>query len=113
MPALAPAFFISRVGHYGTTAPESPHCHWLTWPRVGPQSWCVMKSAFPVRLITAVFLASAIGAAVAQDASPGKAPVREARHELAQNILRLLPADSVTEHSIATPQGKLDYTATA
>ncbi len=28
-------------------------------------------------------------------------------------VLSLLPADSVTQHSIATPTGKLDYTATA
>jgi carboxypeptidase C (cathepsin A) len=28
-------------------------------------------------------------------------------------VLSLLPADSVTQHSIATPAGKLDYTATA
>src|SRR5262245_36459375 len=30
-----------------------------------------------------------------------------------QSVLRLLPADAVTEHSIDTPSGKLDYTATA
>src|SRR5262245_30940085 len=30
-----------------------------------------------------------------------------------QSVLRLLPADAVTEHSIETPSGKLDYTATA
>ena len=36
------------------------------------------------------------------------------QHEPAgKGILRLLPADSVTEHSIDTPQGKLAYTATA
>ena len=28
-------------------------------------------------------------------------------------MLRLLPADAVTEHSIDTPRGKLSYTATA
>ena len=28
-------------------------------------------------------------------------------------MLRLLPADAVSEHSIDTPQGKLTYTATA
>jgi len=31
----------------------------------------------------------------------------------AKGLLRLLPEDSVTEHSIDTPQGKLAYTATA
>ncbi len=30
-----------------------------------------------------------------------------------KGVLRLLPADSVTEHSIDTPEGKLTYTATA
>ena len=30
-----------------------------------------------------------------------------------KGVLRLLPADSITEHSLDTPQGKLTYTATA
>lgn len=72
-----------------------------------------MKSAFLVRLVTAIFLAGVIGAAMAQEASSGKAPEKETRRDPAQNILRLLPADSVTEHSITTAQGKLAYTATA
>ena len=66
-------------------------------------------------------LAGAVGSAFAQDKPPEapqakqqeKAPEKESRREPAQNILRLLPADSVTEHSIATAQGKLAYTATA
>src|SRR4029078_4131069 len=33
--------------------------------------------------------------------------------ETAKGILRLLPADAVTDHSIDTPRGKLSYTATA
>jgi carboxypeptidase C (cathepsin A) len=72
-----------------------------------------MKLAFLLRLVSVIFLAGAVGTAMAQDASPGKAPDKETRREPAQNILRLLPADSVTEHSIATAQGKLAYTATA
>ncbi len=65
-----------------------------------------MKLAFLLRLVSVIFLAGAVGTAMAQDASPGKAPDKETRREPAQNILRLLPADSVTEHSIATAQGK-------
>src|SRR4051794_37134198 len=30
-----------------------------------------------------------------------------------QSVLRLLPGDAVTDHSIDTPAGKLDYKATA
>ena len=74
-----------------------------------------------LRLVTAIMLAGAVGSAFAQDKPPEapqakqqeKAPEKESRREPAQNILRLLPADSVTEHSIATAQGKLAYTATA
>jgi carboxypeptidase C (cathepsin A) len=73
-----------------------------------------MKSAFLVRLITVIFLAGTIGAAMAQDAkAPEKSPDKETRRETPQNILRLLPADAVSDHSITTAQGKLDYTATA
>jgi carboxypeptidase C (cathepsin A) len=38
---------------------------------------------------------------------------KPAPHQPPKGILHLLPADSVTEHSIDTPQGKLAYTATA
>jgi carboxypeptidase C (cathepsin A) len=37
----------------------------------------------------------------------------EQRGESRESVLRLLPADSVTEHSIDIPSGKLAYTATA
>lgn len=58
------------------------------------------------RLALAILLAASIGAAVAQD-KPGRA------EQPAQDILRLLPADAVTDHSIDTAKGKLAYTATA
>ena len=69
---------------------------------------CAMRKAaavFPFTL--AIFLfAGTIGAATAQD--------KPAEHrDGGKGVLRLLPADSVTEHAIDTPSGKLTYTATA
>ena len=90
--------------------------------RMGGNSGCVMKALSILRLLAAIALASGVGAAAAQDKpaenpqqekQQEKAPEKDARREPAQNILRLLPPDSVTEHSITTAQGKLAYTATA
>jgi len=58
-------------------------------------------------LALAIVVAGAFGAATAQE-QPGKGEPRDPR-----GVLRLLPADAVTEHSIDTPRGKLAYTATA
>jgi carboxypeptidase C (cathepsin A) len=59
-----------------------------------------------LRWACALLIAGAAFGAVAQDRPPPhRAP--------AQSVLRLLPPDSVTEHSIDTAQGKLAYTATA
>jgi len=55
-------------------------------------------------LALAVIIAGATGS-FAED--------KPAPQQPAKGLLQLLPADSVTEHSIDTPQGKLDYTATA
>jgi carboxypeptidase C (cathepsin A) len=78
----------------------------------------MIVSTFP-RIALAIMLASALSAASAQDA-PQNAPKERAqpnaateRHETGKGILRLLPPDAVTEHSIDTPRGKLAYTATA
>ena len=75
-----------------------------------------MKTASVLRIALAIFLAGSLGcAAIAQDskdAAKGKPPRAEQR-EPAKGILRLLPSDSVTEHSIDTGKGKLAYTATA
>ena len=84
-------------------------------------SGCVMKALFILRLIAAMVLAGAVGTATAQEKPQEKpqekqqerTPEKDARRDPAQNILRLLPPDSVTEHSITTAQGKLTYTATA
>ncbi len=76
-----------------------------------------MTKAKLLHLALAFALAGAFGTAAAQEAgrhgSPRQAP-RAERHEVAgKGVLRLLPADAVTEHSIDTAGGKLAYTATA
>src|SRR5437868_5575325 len=82
------------------------------------------------RLLLALLLAATTTMAVAQEdpqqgAAPQAqrqgaqgerrgAPPQEQRPGAAeQGVLRLLPADAVTQHSITTPDGKFDYTATA
>ncbi len=57
----------------------------------------------------AVALAAALAPAAAQDGKDKPA----AQREIGAGILRLLPPDSVTEHSLDTAQSKLAYTATA
>jgi carboxypeptidase C (cathepsin A) len=57
--------------------------------------------------LAALLAAGGLGSAIAQEK-----PVR-AEQQQGKGILRLLPADSVTEHTIDTPRGKLIYTATA
>lgn len=67
-----------------------------------------------VNILARVLLATALSLAVipagAQTAEKDKPA---AKHDTGPGILRLLPADAVTEHSIDTAQGKLAYTATA
>ena len=73
-----------------------------------------------LRLALAIGFVVAISAAAAQDAGPGhgsngdqnKAGAGE-RQEISLGVLRLLPADSVTQHSIDTGHGRLAYSATA
>ena len=75
------------------------------------------------RFALAIFLAGALGAAVAQDTqkdapkdaskdSPQR-PSRAEQRDSGKGLLKLLPADSVTDHSITLAKSKLDYTATA
>jgi carboxypeptidase C (cathepsin A) len=81
-----------------------------------------MTSAAGFRLAWTVVVAGLIaawpGPSSAQDAaneaakSTASAPQSERRDNSA-GILKLLPPDAITQHSIATPQGKIDYTATA
>src|SRR6185437_6396460 len=67
-----------------------------------------MTKASLMRVALAICFAGALGAAAAQEK-----PARAEQHETGKGVLRLLPADAVTEHSIDTPRGKLSYTATA
>src|SRR5664279_3192524 len=67
-----------------------------------------MKTSSISRLALAIILAAALGSAAAQEK-----PARAEQHETGKGVLRLLPADAITEHSIDTPRGKLAYTATA
>ena len=75
-----------------------------------------MKTTSLLHLALAMFLAGALGSAAAQEArkaAPQAQPSRVEQHEAGKGVLRLLPADAVTEHSIDTANGKLAYTATA
>ena len=78
-----------------------------------------MKRTRLLSLACALVLAAAtLGPAAAQhhpDVKSGAAQKdQQAPHQPAgKGILRLLPADSVTEHTLDTAQGKLAYTATA
>ena len=64
------------------------------------------------RIALVILLTGSFSAASAQDAAKEQPSAAE-RHEPAKGMLRLLPPDAVTEHSIDTPGGKLSYTATA
>ncbi len=79
----------------------------------GAKCGCIMKLAFLLRLVSVIFLAGAVGAACGARRQPWQSAGQgNAARKPAQNILRLLRGrDSVTEHSIATAQGKLAYTA--
>src|SRR5665213_4414413 len=83
-----------------------------------------MTTRSVLRCALAVFAAGAIAAASAQQQQQQKhhthqdTPASTERHDNSSSnnssgILRLLPGDSVTEHTIDTAQGKLAYTATA
>ena len=75
-----------------------------------------MKTNSISRLALAIVLAGALGSAAAQEAHRAGVqakPSQAEQHEGGKGVLRLLPADAVTEHSIDTPKGKLAYTATA
>ena len=78
-----------------------------------------MKKNALLRLVFAlsIVFAGAFGPVAAQDKSHqdenGKVGQTQRQAPAGKGILRLLPADSVTEHAIDTAQGKLAYTATA
>src|SRR5579871_2864817 len=68
------------------------------------------------RIIVALLLAGlATGAAAQERQRQGNppSPQRQSGEPPGQGVLRLLPGDSITQHSIMLAGGKLDYTATA
>ena len=75
------------------------------------------------RALLALLLAGAAAIASAQESRPptqhGEQRASEPRQgeqrqaDARESVLRLLPADSVTEHAVAIPGGTLTYTATA
>jgi carboxypeptidase C (cathepsin A) len=67
-----------------------------------------MARSSVLRLALAVILAGTLGSAAAQE-KPGRAE----QHDAGKGVLRLLPADAISEHSIVTSKGRLAYTATA
>jgi carboxypeptidase C (cathepsin A) len=48
-----------------------------------------------------------------QQQSPQRGEQRQPQRPQGDGVLRLLPPDSVTQHTVDTPNGKIDYTATA
>jgi carboxypeptidase C (cathepsin A) len=70
------------------------------------------------RGLLALLIAATATIAVAQERPrrQGQPPDQQQQQQNTspgQSVLRLLPPDSVTQHAIDTPAGKLDYTATA
>jgi carboxypeptidase C (cathepsin A) len=76
-----------------------------------------MKLSTTLRFALAVLVASASLTALAEErpnGHDGERPQTEQQQQApGSGVLRLLPGDSVTEHTIDTPKGKLAYTATA
>ena len=66
-----------------------------------------MKTSSILRLALAIVLAGALGSAAAEEK-----PARTEQHDAGKGVLRLLPADAISDHSVATGKGKLAYTAT-
>ena len=70
-------------------------------------------TSFFTRIVLAMMIAGTLSAASADDVSKDRPQNPAERHAPDKGVLRLLPADSVTEHSIDTPRGTLAYTAIA
>jgi carboxypeptidase C (cathepsin A) len=72
------------------------------------------------RTLLALLIAVAATTAVAQEEAHQTAPQEQRRGPQQQrqaapeqNVLRLLPSDAVSDHTVDTPDGKFEYTATA
>jgi carboxypeptidase C (cathepsin A) len=74
-----------------------------------------MKTSSISRIALAIILAMALGSATAQEAPKGPPAKGEQRDagKSGLGVLRLLPTDAVTEHSIVIGKNKFAYTATA
>src|SRR5471030_1879245 len=91
-----PGHFLNALGAAGV--PSVPNIHSI------------------LRFGLAILIAAAIGSVSAQEAaknSPPKQPTQAEQRDNTKGVLRLLPADAVTEHSLALGKGKLAYTASA
>jgi carboxypeptidase C (cathepsin A) len=90
-----------------TTRPKHRH-RWRDWVGMMRRPW------LPALVL---FVAFALPAAAQQPSTDGRPqPADEhgqTRAEASSGVLRLLPPDSVTEHTTETRSGKLAYTATA
>src|SRR6516162_7783977 len=108
---------LSRQGCYGAAAGALQHRldAVMTTPTL-------IRSKL-TRALLALLLAGAAAIASAQESRPptqhGEQRASEPRQgeqrqaDARESVLRLLPADSVTEHAVAIPGGTLTYTATA
>jgi carboxypeptidase C (cathepsin A) len=86
-----------------------------------PQIWTAPPLStrfFLIRLFLALLIA---GASASAQERPARQPAHQSEQQQSEqrqgdareSVLRLLPADSVTEHTVDIPGGKLAYTATA
>ena len=87
-------------------------------PRTATIAWLLWTRLLASRLVVALLLAGATAIASAQEAPHRQGATQSEQQRSEQrrsdeNVLRLLPADSVTEHTVDTAGGKLAYTATA
>src|SRR5262249_48491987 len=65
------------------------------------------------RSLLALLMFVAATTAVAQERARRQGPPAEQQQAAGEGVLRLLPPDSTTQHTIDLPSGKLSYTATA
>jgi carboxypeptidase C (cathepsin A) len=93
----------------------TPCAHPGRFRNLGSRLWHLRLSC----LLLALLLAGAATVTVAQErprrppAQQGEQRPPEQQNQSRESVLRLLPSDAVTEHSIDIPGGKLAYTATA
>ena len=73
-----------------------------------------MRPSSILQMTLATLVAGFMATAFAQSQNSADRGARAEQHQPAgKGLLRLLPADAVTEHAIDTARGRLAYTATA